>query len=272
MAGIGYGLGFGFRKKMSAIVYDISAQAYFDAVPTPFSAIDKGYINTFFLDLKASNNNFSHIDVMYLFANSAQGNAGINLIDPATFTATEVNAPGWVAYEGYTSDVATSYLNSTYTPSTDAINFSLNSASAGIYSRTESTESTYDFGVISNAGNNRIEQISRHGDGNFYARMNDTTYNIAVNASSLALQSTLRTSSTSTSTYTRGSLLNTDAASSSVAVPTIDMYVLCFNSAGAASSFSGRQYSFFFIGDGLVNISELYTAIQTLMTSFGKQV
>ena len=118
MGGFGFGFGSAF-KRSSVVAYDADAQAYFDAVPNAYDDTYKGYINTLVTTLK-SDGNWTKLDRLWLFANTTTGNAIIDL--KALASATLVNAPAFVADQGYTGDGSTSYINSNYTPTNATIN------------------------------------------------------------------------------------------------------------------------------------------------------
>lgn len=83
------------------------------------------------------------LDVFYLFAQyvNTDSEALINWCNPGTNDCTLNGTPAFTSLEGFTGSSG-NYIDSNYNPSTDAINFTLNDASVGIYSR--------DFTVATN--------------------------------------------------------------------------------------------------------------------------
>jgi hypothetical protein len=72
---------------------------------------------------------------LYIFAVGTNGDnkALINWVNPGTFNAQLVNAPGWLKNSGYKSDGSTSYINTAWDPVADSSKYKRNNASIGIY-------------------------------------------------------------------------------------------------------------------------------------------
>lgn len=215
--------------------------------------------------------NWEEIDRLWLFANAVQPLARVSLVNPLSTQITEVNAPAWVAKQGYTSDGATSYLNSNFIPSTDGVRYTLNDASMGIYSRTNTNAVSVDMGSFELAALRFNTVHSREG-GVLYVYINDNlgaTAGATV-ADSLGLSSGRRTSATACETFKNGASIGTHIAIA--AIPPISQYILCRNNVGTADTFSGRQISFAYFGSSAVNQSKLYARIQRYMSALGTQV
>ena len=85
---------------------------------------------------------WAKLDIFYVLANNVQSSALINWKNPGAFTATEVDAPVFTAYEGYTgsSGAPNKYLTTGFTPSIHGTVIAQNSACVGVYSRTTGVE------------------------------------------------------------------------------------------------------------------------------------
>ena len=106
-------------------LYDISSIEYFAALATQPTVARKAIINTLVVVLKRFGA-WSLIDRLWLFASETQQAATISLVNPLSTAITEVNSPAWVADQGYTSDGLTSYLDTNFNPSTQALKYTLN--------------------------------------------------------------------------------------------------------------------------------------------------
>ena len=253
---------------INSLAYDSDAVAYFNAVTTPFTAARKTIINTLVLALKASGD-WNQLNSLWLFANEAADQGLINLISPTDTAVTNVGSMTFTADQGYTGDGSSSYLNSNLSPTT-ATKYLLDSASFGVYSRTNLQATMYDMGGTD--GTKRNEIIPWHGtDSKFYGSLNSSLYNSLAAADSLALSSVNRDSATNLVTYKRGVVHSTTVTASN-ALGTRDWYIGAGNISGTASLFSTRQYAMAFVGNGSVNHLTLYNAIQAYMTSLNSQV
>lgn len=115
------------------MAYDADAQAYFTAVETAkggsFDPIYAGAIDQLIKDLKAAGI-WAKLDFLFVFRNESQQAARIDVKNPSN-SLTEVGSVSW-SKAGYAGNGIDAYLNSGYTPSTDAVNMLQNSASFGM--------------------------------------------------------------------------------------------------------------------------------------------
>ena len=264
---IGYGFGIG-RAHKAGVAYDATAASYFAAVPNAFDAARKTIINTLIAGLR-TDGNLTKLDRLWLFANTTTGNAVIDVI--GNNAATLVNAPAFVADQGYTGDGATSYMNLQFTPSTQGTNFVQNSASMGFYSRTDSIQGNkVDLGSDNGTIYNKI--YGRDTGGVIYSYINDTSATMpsAAAANSLGLISVRRTDATNCAVFQNGTSLLAYTGNSGI----IDnvQYALASNDAGTPLRFTTRQLSCIYFGSGAIDQSALYTRIQQYMTDLGTNV
>jgi len=88
-------------------------------------------------------------DVLYVFAahTNNNGEALTNWRNPGTNDATMVNAPAFVAFEGFTGDGATQYILPNFFPNTDATNYVVDDASVAGYTRTDNADTGLFWGL-----------------------------------------------------------------------------------------------------------------------------
>jgi hypothetical protein len=213
-------------------------------------------------------------DREFVFASHASGRDSLlDWLDPTNNAkvATLVNAPAWVQYQGYTGNGSSSYINSNYTPSTDAVNFAQDSASFGVYIRSDVNGFQIDAGTYGSGSKNYI--VSR----------SSNNYNLILNSADLALASAQINSQGLTCVnravagtvqgYKNGSFVN-DRVLASAAVTNIPFYILAGNLSSGPFLYSTRQQSMNYYSGSLDAAKHLskYNAFQTLMTYYGTQV
>ena len=260
-------------SKYNSFYYEASGvapsigQPYFDQVTANGGTLtvnEKTYINTF---ITALGTDFAEFDRLWIHGLSNSVAARTSIANPTSTMITAVNSPTFTASQGYTGNDVNSYLESNFNPSIGTNKYTRNSCSFGIYSLTNTNESAVDIGLYD--GN--FTQIRAREGGLTYVNINDggTTQSIT-NASSTSLFSAVRTSSTINNIYRAGSLLNTYSVASS-GLPNFTFYMLARhnNYGGGSSDFSSRQISASFMGSGIINQANFYTAIQALGTSIG---
>lgn len=252
--------------------FDADSVAYFNAVTTPFSAARQLLINELVLSLK-STGNWTKLDRLWLFASEAQDQAKVSLVNPASTKITEVNSPTWTADQGYTTGATNRYLNSNFTPSTDSILWTQNSATFGLYSRSNADDGNGDIGAEGLAGAGSSYLYCKLTGGNMYAQVNDAnavSTPIAV-ADSLGLFSAQRTLAASFTYWKRDSNIGTHTEVST-AVTTKPLFIGNISNNGSPFGSTARQYAMAYGGAGSIDISALYNSIQTFLTAIGANV
>ena len=126
----------------AAPAYDTDAQAFFDAMGTAPNDAVKTAVDDLITTLK-SDGIWSQLDALWPLNMPTLADSLINMKDPTGTAATAVNSPTHTPYVGIQGDGSTSYVNSNYTPSTDATNFTVTDASIGIHSATDRTYTTH---------------------------------------------------------------------------------------------------------------------------------
>ena len=257
--------------------YEPELLTYIDGLETELSDGQLTLLNNFILTLKAglSITNLSDaFDVMYILAGETAESSLRNLIRRA-HDATNVNATPHVAYEGFTGDAISMYLDSNYSPATDSMRYSLNSASFGLYSRTSRAYSSTKCSGCYSA--NRLRIYPKNTSTKARGIINNIiAVNIAV-SDTLGMTSVIRLGATSAYSA-RNKTLSDEETTASAAIPEAGR-VFLLATAGATSvpqagSFDDIQIAFAYLGRGLVQaeLNVLFDAFETLMDANGKGV
>jgi hypothetical protein len=217
---------------------------------------------------------WSLLDRFWVFATEQQQHAQIDLKNLSSLT--EVSSPSWTIGQGYTGNGSSSYLNTNYSPSINAINYIQNNASFGFYSRTNIDNAKVSMGAIgSGSASAHWESVIFPKDsGSFYPSNNCSGgEDIFTSANSLALFSTSRTTSTTNLGWIRGvSQTSTNTWDVSAPPQNFNFYICANNNIGTANLFDTRQISMAFIGSGSINQLQLYNIFQTFATAQGFSV
>jgi len=255
---------------------DADAQAFFSRVTAAggtLSATEQTAVNTLVVSMKAAGI-WTAMKAIYPMVGASAAACAQNL-KSSSFTGT-FNG-GWTyASTGVTSNGTNAYFDTLF--NNQANWTSTSNASMGFVSATNQPGGTIcDMGVGPNllSGANSTTIYSSYA-GTFYSGMNCTSVAPgAVNASTIGLFVTTRLSSTSYSSYKRGSstinITNTDAIGTN---PNGSIYLSAGNQPPNASLFAAKRYNFCFIGDGLTEaqVDSYWTILQTFNTSLSRQV
>lgn len=258
--------------------WDADFLTYISGLVTPISEAEQLLLNTFIVDLKAGlgiTNLSDAFDIMYILANETQELALRNVVKRA-HDATAVNAPAFVAFEGYTGNGSTQYINTNYNPGTDAINLSLNNASIGVYQRT-------NLAFIGNAGHlamySAVSNSYLHiyqSNTAFYYRINSSQYETALHGGSVSGMTILSRQDNLNLLFSRNGAPYTSSAKSSNFIPNHadGLYILARNNNGVADLFNSNQISFAFAGEFLTDSEQqsLTTIFEAYMDANGKGV
>lgn len=261
-------IGAGLHKRRGSD-FDADAQALFDRMTTTPTNDRKRIINTFIVGLK-DDGNWNELDVLVVLA-AADPQASLldwkNLSDGVAMAA-----PGFTVDRGATGDGIGAFIDTLYNITTDAVKFTQNNASLGIYTRTNvSANGQNDIGLNSLGGNESVIN-PRNAAGSFGGRINtDTAHSVAV-ANSMGLNVMNRTVNNLEEGFKNGVSIGTQADTSQALVNG-DFYVLCRNKIGTgAEAFSTRQLALYFFGSGNINHLTLFNRVETYMDSVGAGV
>ncbi|KKM20199.1 hypothetical protein LCGC14_1647830 [marine sediment metagenome] len=215
-------------------------------------------------------------DVEYVYAahTNDNGEALINWKNPGTFDAAAFNAPAFVANEGFTGNGTTQYIDCNWNPSANGVNYVLNSASMGVYIRTNVKEAKFDIGA-NNIGQhiNATQIIARWSDDNAYIRINTATPLGGGNLDSRGMYVSARTAVNVNNLY-KNKVSIANSADASVGLTSSNIYTLARNDGGSALDFNAKQLSMAFAGAGMTqtDVNNKTDAFNAAMTALGTNV
>lgn len=226
-----------------------------------------------FIDGLVTDGIYSKIDEMWLFAMNTEGNALKGMKGYKNCIA--VNNPTFTAYKGFTGNGSSSYLNTNFNLRNDGISFTQNSASFGLYNRTQmSTASTTraEGGSYTTTSTNvtvirtyfttsvATALVNSSGSGNAISITNSQGFFIAT-----------RTGSTYYA-YKNGS--GTSGTDTSQLPANNNLFLLCLNANGSPFRYSTAELAFAFVGGYLngTEVSNFTTRLETLLDALGAGV
>jgi hypothetical protein len=212
---------------------------------------------------------WARMDLFYVFATEVNtaSEALINWINPGTFNADNVSATSWTTLEGYTGDGVADYISTNWIPNTDAINFTLDDATAGVYCR--ANIAAEDKSVIGNTGSGAGSTMLRPLTGTLTsARINSSGAIGKNNTYSYGLFAITRRADNDIELYRNGASLGTDIDASD-GLSSTEMCVLRWS-----TEYSTNQVAVVFFMDGISDeeATAINTIIETYMDAFGKGV
>nr|WP_250565384.1 hypothetical protein [Adonisia turfae] len=251
---------------------DLDANAFITARSGTYSRPELDAIEQFFVTMK-TDGLYAKAGMMLLLAADNEADGLIWMNNPSTSAIN--NGASFTAREGFTGNGSNAYIDTGFNPASGA-NYTLNSASLGVYIRTNISEDAYDIGAQANSSNDRNYVISRWGDGNHYAQINDGSggsWTVASSSDSRGFWLSSRTSATFKETYQNAVSQDTDSSASD-GLASRNIYVLALNNGGVRAGESSKQVGFVWIGGGLseAEISALNTRVTTLLTAFGANI
>lgn len=275
----GYDLGI-YEDTITTYAYQIEAQRLIGRDTSLISQTDRYVLDSLITGLK-TDTLWTKLDAMYILSRGTQYASRLNIIKD-TANATQTGTWDFTAYEGYKNNGTGGlygYLNTNFNPSTMGINYTLNNAGIGLYSRTDTVNSnTGQYDMM--AYNNPTYSTLRLLNGVLLSPwMNDNGFPAISNTSSLGLFTMNRVSSGgigSVLVYKNGVYLGTPSSpATSVAIPNSSFVIGGVSySAPAASNISIRQLSFGFIGSALTANQNLNITnrIENYLDKYGKGV
>lgn len=246
--------------------------AYETAMSVPPSTEWQTAANQLFVDLKAALgvvNLTDALDFAYILAAETAQAALLNMVNPETYNATNVNAMAFEASRGFTG-ASGKYLNTNYNPAVNGVNYTDSSACIGIYSRIDASINGYDIGVSDGVNQSYIQsRVS----GNFGGALNDGVGLSFAVASSLSLITLDRPTNNLLNVYQAGGLIGFDNIALAT-IPSQMIYIGVLNNNGSPFFYSTRQFSFSFSGRSMdaTEQANLYTTVQAFMTAIGADV
>ena len=246
-------------------------QTVYDSFATPPSEAIAVAQNTMVCGL-VSDGVWAKLDLFYLFAQTVNtaSEALVNWVNPGTYDAVLNNAPTFVALEGFTTALTgTKYIKTNWNPTDDGINYTQNSASAGIYIRTNVAENGIDFGLFENHG---LYIRTRAAADGYTARVNSVASNNGTSTDSRGFWIITRENSASENVYRNKVVDNLVTASTGLGA--YDFMVGGENSGGTPGNYCNKQYSVFFTGGALTSaeVTIMTDAVEVYMDSNSKGV
>jgi hypothetical protein len=253
--------------------FDADAQAFFDRVTTAggtLTTTEKTAVNTLVIALKADGI-WTKMKAIYPMVGASAAACAQNL-KSASFTGTF--SSGWTfASTGAKPNGTSAFMDTGFN---NQGNWSSTSnGSMGFISRTNQSAVVCDMGsgtIFTGANSSTI--YSRYSGDQFYSGLNCiSVLPGSSNASSVGLFVTSRTSSAAYTRHKRGSsTINTTVTENVGTNPNTTIFLGAGNDSGSASSFSSKEFSFCFIGDGLSQseVDNYWTALQTFNNSLSR--
>lgn len=239
------------------------------------SGLDATHVNAYkaLINGLVSDGNFSLLDALWIFATQDATTAALNLVS-TSFSVTPVSSPTFTADRGYAGNGTSSYIDTNFTPSTNGVQFTLNSASFGIYDRAAATTfGPHQGGVYTNS-TAEVVNLDSDNTNNFHARINQdsgTNTSIGNAAANYGFVAIVRTGASATNLYQSGSSIQTGTGAST-ALPSASIFLDARRLFGSASGFTTDQIAAAFVGSGSINQATFYSRIQTFMTTVGANV
>lgn len=260
-----------FQSLLASDGYDADYQAILDrgialGYTLP-SSVQRSKQNRFVVDLKAFGI-WTALDILYVFATDGNSDyATLNWKSPTLFQIAKVNFPTFTSNQGFNGNGSTSYLNTSWRPSGDGINFTQNNASVGgyMFSFADTTSSTWGCSTNADGITNSPALLVSNVLATSH-RLNDSITSTFVN-SAPGLYHQRRSASNSKKMFEDGVEVQT-STNASVSVSTTAMYICASNGNGTATRFSNDKIGMFFAGSALTgNEANLQTAWNTYFTS-----
>ena len=210
----------------------------------------------------------AEFDRLWIHGLSNQIAARISFVNPTSTAITEVNSPTWTAYEGYTGNGTSAYLDSNFSLAYSSVKYTQNSASIGFYSRNNiGSENSVYMGGTSGVNVTYCTPYYSILGSLFTINAGSNTI-LSGGVTTTGLLASVRTGANLNSGYRNGVSVISDTISSQ-ALTNYNLFILCRSVANSPSLFTSNQISLSFIGSGAINQSNFYNSVQTLGTSLG---
>ena len=229
------------------------------------SAAQQTLQNTLVTDLKTAGV-WDKLDVFYVFATDGDSDyATLNWKAPSSHQTTKVNSPTFTADSGFTGDGSSSYLDTNFTISTDATNYSQNNASTFVYINNDLSQSdSAPYGIRVDANSIRSQLRVRNAD--YRPAINDIRPIISADYRSNNWHHQKRTASTGFTTYLDSTSFTNTIASLNPSGLNDSMHLLSINLVSQTLFYSSGTIKVFGLGEALDN-TDLKDAIDTYLTA-----
>jgi hypothetical protein len=255
------------KRSVPVSSYGAEATALFARMSVQPDATHKGYINTLIEGLK-TDGVWTLLDVFDVFAADNATDALLNW-KSTSFNPTLGNgAMTWTQYEGYTG-ANTKYLDTNFNPTSAAGNFSLNSATAGLYVRNNPGTGIISMGASALPAIRMQTRSAADACTTVGPNSSTSTTSSATICSTHAGMTSCRRNTNAVSITRNGVSVGT-STHAPTGLQNVNINIL----GNGTSSSSTEQVSMFYAGAFLddTKLLALYNRFQTYMTSLGKQV
>jgi len=264
MPRIGIGLGLGlfqggsFDADYTAVLNYATSLGY--TLPSSGQQVKQ---NKLLLDLKTAGI-WNKLDSFRVYA--TDGSSSYALIDwKRLVLCTAVNSPTFTTNVGYRGNATSSYINSNFTPSTNGVNYTLNSASIFAYISAVRTVGQIQAYQGASGVGQLIIAAGTNGIGESYINSTTGVFN---NTTGIGFQLVNRTNSTTLNVYYQGALQNTNSAIASISIPNRTIWDFSANNGGTGSLFSNVGNAIIGYGANLTaEQSDFNTAVNTYINS-----
>ena len=180
---------------------------------------------------------WDNCDILYVLAAHADQPARLNWKNPATFLlATGGTAPTFVVDQGFMGNGVDGRLEPGWATQTHGVQFTLNSGSIWVWSRTAGTSNVGDIGRQAAAG---AYIIARSAAGNMTGRLNDNDVTNQANADGSGWIGNQRVDAATKRYWRNGVQVGTDISAASTTLNSVPIWLL----GASTTSFSTRQQS-----------------------------
>lgn len=219
---------------------------------------------------------FAKLDLLYIFATNTATTALLNLVS-TSFTATNTGSLTFTADRGFTGTGSVGgFIDTAWTPSTNAVNYTLNAGMTGAYNRTSRTtgNNMTMYGCNNVAGTSYSYFRGRNASNNIEVGVNDAAFGGFANGNAQGSWVSNRTSSTNIDVFKNaGSTRVGNVTATSVALPDRKMQVFQLGN-GTGQGPTTDQQAAFWAGGGFsaTDVSNLQSRINAYMTAVGANV
>jgi len=208
-------------------------------------------------------------DVLQLYVAHDEQAARVDIRNPSR-VATAVNAPTWAVNTGYTPDGSTNYVNSNFTPSTDAVALTGSSGSIAVWEGSNVSTSSAAAGAAPGSSQTiRIDPRTNTNASRGGMNSSVSPASTATTTDSRGLSGFNRSGTTYT-LWKAGTLFDTVVPSSNgPSIPNIPIFVGGYNNAGSLGSARAATQRLLWVGASLdaTQWAALYARLLTYLTA-----
>ena len=231
------------------------------------TSAEGAYLRTFEASMGTD---LAEFDRLYIQGLSDEIAALTSFVNPNSTMATNVNSATFIPNQGFQGNGSSAYINYHYNFFTDGVKYTTPSASYGVYSLTNNTETAYELGSYTTWENTILLYYA----GNAYGNINaDNTYGNAisfVNTDTKGFYQVGVTGGTA-KVFKNDSEVFSAAHWTSAPLTNEENYGLAVNT-GSPAFFSSKTHALVFFGSGDYAKLNFYNSVQTLSTNLGWSV